>query len=198
MPVLGKRNTGAGVILSAGELLPDLLPSQILNVDVGAESYVVGEIPAVVVGVFVDYDVIGIPKPVIAEGEIKSRDGEVETAKPETAGATTPDAPDVAAAEAAGEVAVLPGVIEVEAGLVSAVVVPYPPAVVVDVRGFGVTFIVAIGGLGRSFVRHAMRGRGTMMRNVTATYCMAAAFVATMLREGRERKGQQDSKNLWD
>ena len=150
------------------------------------------------VGVFVDYDIVAIPKPVIAKGKVKGSDGEVEAAKPETVGTTSCDAPHVVTAEAAGEVAMLPGVIQMEAGLVSPEVVPYPFAIVVDVRGFGVTFIVTIGSFGRSFVRHAMRGRGTMMRNVTATYGMAAAFLATGLRQGWEGKGQQDSKNLWD
>src|SRR5271169_3297081 len=148
------------------------------------------------VGVCVDYDIVAIPKPIIAEAKVKGSDGEVETAKPETVGTTSSDAPHVVTAEAAGEVAMLPGVIQVEAGLVSPVVVPHPLPIVVDVRGFGVTFIVTIGSFGRSLVRHAMRGRGAMRGYVAATYCMAAAFMATVLREGREGKCQQDRKNL--
>jgi hypothetical protein len=152
------------------------------------------------VGVFVDYDIVAIPEPVIAEGKVKRRDREVETAEPEAAGTASPQAPDMAAAEAAGEAAMLPGVIEVEAGLVSAVVVPYPPAIVVDMRGFGVTFVVTIGSLGGSFVRHAMRGRGAMMRNVTFTHCMAASTSAMvfMLRQDRERKEHEHYKNFWE
>jgi hypothetical protein len=165
-------------------------------VDVGAESYVVGEIPAVMVGVFVDYDVIAIPKPVLAEGKVKRRDGEVETAKPETVGTTSGDAPRVVTAEAAGKAAMLPGVIQVEAGLVSPVVVPYPLAIVVDVRCFGVTFVVTIGSLGRSFVRHAMRGRGAMTSNVTDTYCLASAFMATVLRRPRGKGSARQQESL--
>ncbi len=112
--------------------------------DVGAELHVVGEIPAVVVGVFVDHDLVAVPEPVIAEGQVKGADAEVEAAEPETVGAASGDAPDMAAAEAAGEVAMLPGMIEVEAGVIASGVVPDPFAVVVDVRGFGMAFMVAI------------------------------------------------------
>ena len=99
--------------------------------------HVVGEIPAVVVGIFVDHDLVAVPVPVVAIGEIKRGNAEVEAAKPEAAGAASADAPDVAAAEAAGEAAMLPGMIEVEAGVVASSVVSNPLAVVVDVRSFG-------------------------------------------------------------
>jgi len=133
-----------------------------------------------VVGIFVDHDLVAVSEPVIAEAEVKSGDAEIEAAKPETAGTAAQNAPDVAAAEAAGEASVLPGMIEVEAGIIGAGVVPDPLAVVVDVRGFGMAFFVGSGRPGR----RAMRSRWTVFRNVSATDGMTASAMAAVLREG--------------
>jgi hypothetical protein len=135
------------------------------------------------VGIFIDHDLIAVPEPVTAQGKVKGGDAESEAAKPETAGAASTDAPDVAAAEAAGEAAVLPGMIEVEAGVIASGVVSDPSAVVVDVRSFRMAFPVAIRlGCGPGG-RAASRG-WTVVRNVSATNGMTtASAVASMLRE---------------
>src|SRR5580658_4853928 len=109
-----------------------LRPAEVLHVDVGAQPYVVRQIPAIMVGVFVDDDLIAVPEPVTAEAEVESGHTEVEAAKPEAARTASGDAPHVAAAEAAGEVAVLPGMIEVESGVSRSSVMTDPGAVVVD------------------------------------------------------------------
>jgi len=129
-----------------------------LHVDVGAESRVVGEVPAVMVGIFVDHDLVAVPEPVTAQGKIKGGDAESEAAKPEAVGTASANAPYMAAAEATGESAMFPGMIEVEAGIVSPGIVPDPFSVVVDVRSFWVAFAVAIG-LGRGSGRCATNGR---------------------------------------
>ena len=165
------------------------LLTQILNVNVGTQANVVGEIPAIVVGVFVDDDVVAIPQPVAAVAQIKSRDAEVEAAKPEAALTASGKAPAVTSAEAAGEVTVLPGVVEMEAGIVAAVVVSNPLAVVVDVRGLGMAFFISTSRSGR----RAMRRRWTMLGNVSAANGMAAAAVATVLRQGGEGQHQGDT-----
>jgi hypothetical protein len=121
-----------------------------------------------VVGVVVDDDVVAIPEPVIAVGEVKGANAEVKTSKPKAVGTASAEAPNVTAADAAGEVAVLPRTIDVEAGIVASVVVSDPLAVVVDVGSFGMTFMVAIGSGWRRPVRRAVRGRGPVMRNVSA------------------------------
>jgi hypothetical protein len=64
----------------------------------------------------------------------------------------------------------LPGMIEVEAGITSSGVVPDPLAVMVNVRSFGMACFVTAGRSGR----RAMRNRRTMFRNVSATYGVAA------------------------
>jgi hypothetical protein len=77
--------------------------------NVGSEPDVVGEVPAVVVGVFVDHDIVAIPKPVAAEADIVGSDAEIESAEPKAIRAASAEVPDAAATEAAGKVAVLPG-----------------------------------------------------------------------------------------
>ena len=96
------------------------------------------------VGIFIDHDLVAVPEPVTAQGKVKGGDAEIEAAKPEAAGAASTDAPDVAAAEASGEAAMFPGMIEVETGVIASGVVSNPSAVVVDVRGVGMAFPVAI------------------------------------------------------
>jgi hypothetical protein len=60
-----------------------------------------------VVGVFVDDDVVVIPKPVVAESDVIRGDAEVEATEPDSVWASAAEMPDVAAAEAAGEASVL-------------------------------------------------------------------------------------------
>jgi hypothetical protein len=96
-----------------------------------------------VVGVFVDDDVVAVPEPVAAIADVEGADAEVETSEPEAVGAASGEMPDVAAAEASGEVAVFPGMIEVHAGIVTAGVVADPFAVGVNVRRVGMSPFVA-------------------------------------------------------
>ena len=180
-----KNNKGAGVILRRLYCYRiGLLASHILHVDVGTESHVVGEIPAFVVGVVVDDDVVAVPEPVIGVGQVKRGNAEVEAVKPKTVGAASGKVPAVAGAEAAGEAAVLEGMIDVEASIISSGIVTHPLTVVMDVRCFGMACAVAVGSPGRGLARRAARRSGTVRRNVTAAYAMAAALMIIVLREG--------------
>jgi hypothetical protein len=114
-------------------------------VNVGAQPHVVSEIPAFVVGVFINHDIVAVPQPVVRVGEVKRGDAEVVAAKPETAGIASLNAPAVSTAKAAIEAAMFPGVIDVETDVIAPAFVSHPFAVVVNVRGLGVAFAVAIG-----------------------------------------------------
>jgi hypothetical protein len=57
--------------------------SEIKQVDVGAESDVIGEIPAGMIGVVVEDDVVGVPE-IGAITEIERRDLEEEAVAPES------------------------------------------------------------------------------------------------------------------
>ncbi len=59
------------------------------------------------VGIFVDDDVVVIPKPVVAESNVIRGDAEVEATEPDSVWASAAEMPDVAAAAAAGEASVL-------------------------------------------------------------------------------------------
>jgi hypothetical protein len=162
-----------------------------LDVDVGAKSRVVGQVPAIVIGIFVDHDVVAAPIPAIDECEIERRDAPIIVAEPKTVGTASAQAPHVAATEAACEAAMLKGVIEVVAGVRAPSVMPYPFIVVVNVRSFGVAFLIAMGHPRRVFVlrwpaRLSTGGSRTMTGNVSATYGMAATSAVTVvLRESR-------------
>src|SRR5580692_10933609 len=88
-----------------------LLRSEVLHVNVSSQPRVIGEIPAVMVGIFVDHDLVAGPEPVSAQSEVKRGDAEGPAVEPETAGAASANAPYVPAAESAREVAMLPGMI---------------------------------------------------------------------------------------
>src|ERR1700758_804603 len=112
--------------------------------NVSAQAYVVSEIPAVVIGVFVNHHVVAIPIPVSGVSKVKRRDAEVEATKPETAGIPTLDAPPMSAAEATLKAAVLPRVVQVEAVVIPPPIVADPFPVAVDVRGFRMAVAVLI------------------------------------------------------
>ena len=58
--------------------------AKIFDVDISTEPGVVSQIPPIVVGVIVNDNLIGVPQPSIAVGDVIGRYGEVESAEPET------------------------------------------------------------------------------------------------------------------
>jgi hypothetical protein len=95
-------------------------------VDVGAEPDVVGEVPADVIGIIVDDDFVRIPEPAVTEANIVGSHGEVEAAEPEASGAAAREMPDVATTDTAGEAAMLPRMIQMVVGVVTAGIMAYP------------------------------------------------------------------------
>lgn len=110
--------------------------------DIGSQPYVVGEIPAGMVGIFVDDNVVGVPKPIVAVANVIGSDAEVESAEPETVGAASSEPPDVTSAKASREMAMLEGMVEVVVGIVGTGVVPDPLAIRVHVRGIGMAGLI--------------------------------------------------------
>jgi len=166
-----------------GRRSTELLRSQVHDVDVGSQSYVVCEVPAVVVGVFVDDDVVAVPEPVAAKADVIESDAEKEAAEPETIGAASGEAPDVVTAEAAGEMAVLPGMIEVVVRIVGAGVMADPFTVRMDMRRVRVSGFVAV-------VRGSWRGVRSMHLSgtVRGDVCGSTADVTAMLGEDYDAK----------
>jgi hypothetical protein len=137
--------------------------------NVGTEADVVGEIPSDVVGIFVDHDIVAVPEPVTAVTDVEGSDAEIEAREPKPARAATREMPNVTAAEAPGEVSMLPGMIEVKAGVIPAIVMSDPLTIVVNVRRFGVSLTIPKCGMRVCRARRAVKGRGPVTRNKTAT-----------------------------
>lgn len=91
-----------------------------LDVNVGAQADVVGQVPAHVVGIIVNDDVIAGPVPVVTIAKVRGGDAEVEAAEPEAARTAASETPDVFGTKPGGEMAVRPGMIEMEAGVLRA------------------------------------------------------------------------------
>lgn len=158
---------------------------------VGAESRVVGEVPAFVIRIVVDNDVIVVPIPIINVAEIEGSYAEVISAEPEAVGPATTQAPHVTRSDSALEAAMLPGAVEVEPGIAAAIGVANPLVILVNVRSFRVRGFIAIGSArliflawaGGLFARRGLPlrcslGRAasrTARRNVSATDAVAAS-----------------------
>src|SRR5580692_7287941 len=97
-----------------------LLVSQIFDVTISAQPNVVSQVPADMVGIGVDDDVVAVPEPVIAEADVGRGDAKEEPVKAETLRAAACKAVDMARAEGAWKVSVLPGAIEMVARIILA------------------------------------------------------------------------------
>src|SRR5271169_5275594 len=132
------------------------------------------------VRVVINHDIVGIPQPPIHVADIIRRDAPSKRPKPEEAGASAAQMPNVAAADSTAEVPVFPGMIEMIVGIVAAGVVTDPLTVGVNVRQFGMPlFIVELLVFSRMFWR-AWRGFSrsrTTLGNVSAANFWFAAML---------------------
>jgi hypothetical protein len=123
------------------------LVPEILDVDVGAEPHVIRQVPADMIRIVVDHDIVTAPDPIVAGIIIVRGNIEVETTKPETLPVSAFNPVYMATANFAAEVPMFPGMIEVVMRIFRAGVVPDPLIVLsVDVRRFGMPVLVAIAG----------------------------------------------------
>jgi hypothetical protein len=104
-------------------------------------------------------------------------------------------------AEASFEVAMFPGMVEVEPRVLAPEVVSDPLAIPMDVRGFGMAFAVAEGFPVIAFMRRiawsAVIGGRTIPRNVPSTDVMTAMIlVLAVLRPQGEREHEWDNEKL--
>lgn len=117
------------------------LLAHVQHVHIGAESRVVGQVVARVAGIVVEDHVVTEPVPSAHVADIKGRDPEVEAVKEEAIRTSAAQTVDVLRTEAAGEVTMFPGVIEVIVRIASGMA--NPAAVVMDVGSLRVTIHVA-------------------------------------------------------
>jgi hypothetical protein len=165
-------------------------------VDVGAKPHVVGEVPAIMIRVLIDYDLIGSPVPAIAEGKVDGSDGEIETAKPESLSIAASNVPYMAFAEATGEVPVLPRMIQMIVGIIAAGIVADPSIVGVNMRSVGMAIFVDVFWWCRML--HGLGWSRSMRRNVApadAVNRRRRGRRMLFLRESRNRTDQEQGKN---
>ena len=84
------------------------LAAEKFDVNVGAESDVVGQIPADMVWIGIENDVVTIPEPVVAVSVVRRRNAEEEAVKTEALTASTSETVDMGGTKGAWEVSVLP------------------------------------------------------------------------------------------
>src|ERR1035437_1299337 len=115
------------------------LTAQVLDVDVGAQTDVIAEVPAVVVGIEIEHDVVVVPEPVADVAVLVGRNPEIETVDFESVASAAAHPPDLLSADPASEASVLPRMIETQAGIVAWDDIVSDPGIVcgVHVRGRG-------------------------------------------------------------
>jgi hypothetical protein len=170
-------------------------------VDVGAEPGVVGQIPAVVIGIFVDREVVIPPVPVVAVVIVIGCDLEVRVLEPESLAVPSLEPINVAGAEAEGKAPVLPGMIEVVVRIVATGIMANPlPIGRMDVGSVGMLGVIAEGGTlvawlvllrvftailaaglsaGGTIGRWIMNRWGAVLRNVSVADAFLAPWLST-------------------
>ena len=114
--------------------------------DVGTEPGVIGEVPAGVVGIGIDYDVVVIPQPSVCVVVVIGRNLEEVAVDIKSIAVTATKPPDVLRPDAAVEPPVFPWMIEMIVGIVASGVVSHPLiGFGVDVRGVGMVRLIAEG-----------------------------------------------------
>lgn len=120
-----------------------LLIAEILDVHVGTQSGVVAQIPSVVIGIVVDHNRIGVPEPIVTEGNVVWGHTEEESVEPETSRAAPGEPEDVTASDASGETTMLERMIDRIVAVAASRVMSNPVTVAIDVRRIGMSGTIA-------------------------------------------------------
>jgi len=114
------------------------------HVAIGSKSNIISKIPARMVRIVVEHDVVGVPDPVHSVRNVIRCDAELITGKPEAVRSSTFKTVNVARPDFCQKASMLPGSIETVVTIVAACVVADPSIVVcVNVRHFGMGVLVA-------------------------------------------------------
>ena len=178
-----------------------LVISEVLDVNIGPQPHVESQVPAVVIRVVINHNLVAVPQPVIAVVVVSGSNIEIEAIEPKAVATATAQVPNVAAANSAGKVPVFPGMIEVVAGVVSTGIVPDLFAIVVNVwslrmpRRVGIMVLLR-SGRGMSFTPRS-RWRGPSLRRTMGNRIapVVSTFAPLMLGPGGKRQPQQYHKN---
>jgi hypothetical protein len=126
-----------------------LLGAEILHVGVGSEPRVIREIPAWMVWIVVNHDVVAVPQPIANVVIIVRRDAPIKPAEGEAVTASASKAINVAGANSAAEASVFPRMVKMVVGITAAGIMTDPAiAFSMNVRSFGMAFLIAVTGAG--------------------------------------------------
>lgn len=125
-------------------LVGSLLRSKIHHVDVGSEAHIVSQVPALVIRIFVDDDVVPGPIPIPAKRKVGRCNTPIPSVKPESVGSAACKVPSMRRTEAAREVTMLPGMIEMVVRIVGAGIMPHPMIAGIDVGHVRMARLVAV------------------------------------------------------
>jgi hypothetical protein len=145
------------------------------DVDIRAQTHVIGEIPAWMIWVIIKHDVIRIPHPIAAVRDVVRSDGEKPAFNGKPRWAAAMNSPDVVSPHNTREVAALPGMVEMVMRIIAAAIMSDPAVIFgVDVRRFRVPLhvvkLAVFVSCGCAVSRHAhRRGCRAMCRDVSAS-----------------------------
>src|SRR4029077_340092 len=88
------------------------------------------QVPAHMIGIGIEHDVVAIPKPVVAVVIVSGCDAKKEAVKAEAIAVPASEAVDVGGAKSAWKMSVLPGAVEVVTGIVPAAIMADPAIVI--------------------------------------------------------------------
>src|ERR1700722_10438286 len=151
---------------------------------IGAEAHIVGKIPAHMVGVLINHNLIRVPEPVIAEGQIGRGHRPVPAVEPEPARTAATNPPYVTGTKATGKVAMLPRLIEMVVRIAGTAIVPNP-LLALHMRSSRMAGLFRSFGVCDGGFRRAVRRSRPVCRRAS---WMAGCFV---LRHHRQREYQQ-------
>ncbi len=161
--------------------------------NVRAEANIVSEIIADVVRIVINDDLVIVPVPTAAEANVKGGHAPEEAIEAEAVWSAAAQVPNVAAANAAVEMAVFPGMIQMIVRVVAPSLVAYPFPVTMDVGSFRMAFSIRP----MLFLRSGpgiLMGRRTMRRfkaapNAISTVLASTAVLFMFMLRAQERGG---------
>ena len=113
-----------------------------MNVD--PKAGIVRKVPARMIGVVVDDDVIGVPQPAVDIVYVPGRDRPVPVVEIEAAWIASAEPPNVVRPEATRPAAVLPWMVHVIVGVVAAGVMPNPYFAFINMRRIGMVGLITV------------------------------------------------------
>lgn len=176
-----------------------LLIAQVLDVNVGAKSWIIRQVIPGVIRIFVDHDLIAVPEPSVGITDFVGRDAPVEIVEPEAAGPPAVKTEHVAWTESTTEPAMFPWMIHMQVGIVGTLIVTYPLVVGMDVRSFRMPSLIRRNRRSSPLLRSRalLRGpirlrRGTLRRSMrglrwswTVRWDMSVAHITGATSAGR-------------